>query len=164
MPSTYEPIATQTLGSTSSSVTFSSITGSYTDLVIVINGAITTGNPAVWMRFNSDSGSNYSFTRVTGNGTSALSSYEVSQTKANLASAFGMTTTYETNIIVQIMNYSNATTNKTTLTRANTASLGTEASVNLYRSTSAITAIEIFPSSSTFTTGSTFTLYGIKAA
>jgi hypothetical protein len=165
MASTYEPIATQTLGSATSSVTFSSITGSYTDLVLIINGSVTSGNPSVWMRLNSDSGSNYSFTRVTGNGTSALSSFEVSQTKANIASAFGMTTTYETNLVVQIMNYSNTTTNKTTITRANTPSLGTEASVNLYRSTSAITAIEILNSSATnFSTGSTFTLYGIKAA
>jgi hypothetical protein len=165
MPSTYEPIATQTLGSAASSVTFSSITSSYTDLVLIINGSVTSGNPSVWMRFNSDSGSNYSFTRLTGNGSSALSSFEVSQTKANIASAFGMTTTYETNLVVQIMNYSNTTTNKTTLTRANTPSLGTEASVNLYRSTSAITAIEILNSSATnFSTGSTFTLYGIKAA
>jgi hypothetical protein len=165
MASTYEPIATQTLGSATSSVTFSSITGSYTDLVLIINGSVTSGNPSVWMRLNSDSGSNYSFTRVTGNGTSALSSFEVSQTKANIASAFGMTTTYETNLVVQIMNYSNTTTNKTTITRANTPSLGTEASVNLYRSTSAITAIEILNSSATnFSTGSTFSLYGVKSA
>jgi hypothetical protein len=165
MPKTYEPIATQTLGSAAASVTFSSITGSYTDLVLIINGSVTSGNPSVWMRFNSDSGSNYSFTRLTGNGTSALSSREVSQTKGNIASAFGMTTTYETNLVVQIMNYSNTTTNKTTLARANTPSLGTESSVNLYRSTSAITAIEILNSSATnFSTGSTFSLYGIKAA
>jgi hypothetical protein len=165
MPLTYTPIATQTLGSATSSVTFSSITGSYTDLVLIINGSVTSGNPSVWMRFNSDSGSNYSFTRLTGNGTSALSSREVSQTKGNIASAFGMTTTYETNLVVQIMNYSNTTTNKTTLARANTPSLGTESSVNLYRSTSAITAIEILNSSATnFSTGSTFSLYGILAA
>jgi hypothetical protein len=117
------------------------------------------------MRFNSDSGSNYSFTRLTGSGSAAASSREATQTKGFIASAFGMTTTYETNLVVQIMNYSNTTTNKTTVTRANTPSLGTEASVNLYSSTSAITAIEILNSSATnFSTGSTFTLYGIKAA
>ena len=36
---TYEPIETQTLDSAAASVTFSSISGSYTDLVLVINAA-----------------------------------------------------------------------------------------------------------------------------
>ena len=165
MPSTYNKIEAKTLGTATSSVTFTSIPSTYTDLVMIINGSIASGNPSIWIRMNSDSGSNYSFTRLTGNGSAAASSRESSQTKGFIASAFGMTTTYETNIIMQVMNYSNATTYKTTLSRANTPSLGTEASVNLWRSTSAITAIEILNSSATnFTVGSTFTLYGIKAA
>lgn len=162
---TYEKIEAKTLGTATSSVTFTSIPSTYTDLVMIINGSIASGNPSIWIRMNSDSGSNYSFTRVTGNGSAAASSRESTQTKGFIASAFGMTTTYETNIIMQVMNYSNATTYKTTLSRANTPSLGTEASVNLWRSTSAINAIEILNSSATnFTVGSTFTLYGIKAA
>jgi hypothetical protein len=165
MAITYTPIATQTLGSAAASVTFSSISGSYTDLVIIVNGSVTTGNPSVWMRLNSDSGSNYSKVRFSGNGTSAASQLNSNQTKVDVASASGITTTYESIVITQIMNYSNTTTYKTILTRANVASVGTEANVNMWRNTAAVTAVEILNSSgTTFTTGSTFTLYGIKAA
>lgn len=166
MAKTYEPIATYTAPSPQASYTFTSIPATYTDLIIIINGSVASGNPSVWMRLNSHSATAYSYTRVTGNGTSALSSREVNQTKANIASAFGMTTTYETNLIVQIMNYANTTTYKTILTRANTPSIGTEASVNLWaKSPEAITSVEILNSSAVnFSTGSTFTLYGIKAA
>ena len=166
MPNTYVALATQTLGTATNSVTFSlsGISG-YTDLMLEINGAVASGNPAIWYRVNGDSTSLYSFTRVTGNGTSALSSRESTQTKGNIASAFGMTTTFETNIQVHFMNYSNTTTNKTLLARANTPSLGTEASVNLWRNTNAITSIEILTSSGTnFVAGSTFNLYGIANA
>lgn len=162
---TYTPIATQTLASAASTVTFSSISQSYTDLVVILNGGVTSGQPAVWFRINSDSANNYSFTRLTGNGTSALSSREINQAQANVASYAGMNTTLNANIIVQIMNYSNATTNKTILSRANLASDGLEAAVNLWRKTpEAITNIQFLTSSGTnFAIGSTFTLYGIKA-
>jgi hypothetical protein len=66
------------------------------------------------------------------------------------------------------MNYSNATTYKTWLSRNNRASAsnapGTEALVGLWRSTSAITELVIGLTGGNFDTGSTFTLYGIKAA
>ncbi len=62
MPATYEPLATTTLGSAASSVTFSSISGSYTDLVVVFSGTAGGGNSNLILTFNSDTGSNYSWT------------------------------------------------------------------------------------------------------
>ena len=62
MPNTYEPIATNTLGSAASSVTFSSIPSTYTDLIVVMNYANSTGLADVFFRFNGDTGSNYSDT------------------------------------------------------------------------------------------------------
>jgi hypothetical protein len=71
---------------------------------------------------------------------------------------------WSTNII-QVMNYSNTTTNKTVLARAGIAGDRTRAIVNLWRSTSAITSILIINNGSVnFVAGSTFTLYGIKVA
>jgi len=62
------------------------------------------------------------------------------------------------------MNYSNTTTNKTVIGRHNGAS-GPVASVGLWRNTAAINSIRISNSSAVnFTIGSTFSLYGIKAA
>jgi hypothetical protein len=62
MAITYEPIATATLGTATASVTFSTISGSYTDLVLVIQRRYGYSNKwyATSIRFNSDTGSNYS--------------------------------------------------------------------------------------------------------
>lgn len=162
MPSTYTPIATTTLGSGATSVTFSSISGAYTDLILICNGN-TAANANNYLQFNSDTGSNYSATRLSGDGSAASSARNTSQTQM-LLDGFGYwTSTYEGNKIIHIMNYSNTTTNKTVLTRANTASKGTDAIVGLWRSTAAITSVK-FNSDSTIQAGSTFTLYGVKSA
>ena len=71
--STYTPIATTTASGSASSVTFSSIPSTYTDLVIVadILGAASTADAV--LRFNSDTTSNYSETVIRGDGSSAAS-------------------------------------------------------------------------------------------
>jgi hypothetical protein len=70
--------------------------------------------------------------------------------------------------IMDIENYSNSTTYKTTLSRINnaggTTGVGAEANVGLWRSTAAITSITIGGQTGNLSTGSTFTLYGIKGA
>jgi hypothetical protein len=65
---------------------------------------------------------------------------------------------------MHLLNYSNTTTFKTLLVRFDNSSTETSLRVGLYRSTSAISTILVETDSSTFTSGSTFTLYGIKAA
>jgi hypothetical protein len=160
MPSTYTPIATQTLGSASSTVTFSSIPATYTDLIIILNGQSTTGTPEIITRFNSDTGSNYSRTFVLGDGSLTSSGRSTSQTYFAPASI----ETGNTIIIFNIMNYSNTTTNKTAICRATLPAQIAAATVGLWQSTAAINTIAISTASSTFVAGSTFTLYGIKAA
>ena len=162
MPATYEPIATTTLGSAAASVTFSSVTGTYTDIVLVFSGSVSTPED-FQIQVNSDTGTNYSRTWVTGNGSSAASARATSDTKMRLAQN-GYATTGISNVMVQFMNYSNTTTYKTVLSRANNAATGTDAIVNLWRSTAAISTIYVYVPSGTFASGSTFTLYGIKAA
>jgi len=162
MPATYEPIATTTLTSAQSSVTFSAISGSYTDIVLVWSGTLTTGTSVWGLQYNSDTASNYSWTSLRGDGSSATSARDSGSTRI-LCGWIGTSQTIE---IVQIMNYSNTTTNKTNIARNNSTATSTyvSANVGLWRSTSAITSITIKTDSSTFTSGSTFTLYGIKAA
>jgi hypothetical protein len=72
-------------------------------------------------------------------------------------------TNFNHNSIINIQNYSNSTTYKTVLARSNNAATGTDATVALWRSTSAITSIDYYLNSGSWATGSTFTLYGIKA-
>ena len=161
---TYVALQTQTLGSSSASVTFSSIPATYTDLYIVIEAKNLTGNSDVLMRFNSDSGSNYSATILTGDGSSASSARRTSSTSVILNYFDFLNSTTATQFNVNIQNYSNATTNKTALVRANRANQATEAVVGLWRNTAAITQIDLTPSSSSFAVGSTFSLYGIASA
>jgi len=165
MPKTYEPIATNTLGSNTTTITFSTISGAYTDLVLVcqIQKSTATGT-YLQMRFNSDTGSNYSTTFLSGNGTSAISWRDSNRTDINLDYYAAPQNNSWTIRNISINNYSNTTTYKTVLNRANDASQGTDAGVHLWRSTAAISTITLTMPSNDFITGSTFTLYGIKAA
>lgn len=162
--STYTPIATTTLGSAAASYTFSSIPSTYTDLVLVTSAAGTAGAD-MRLQFNSDTATNYSRTYLSGNGTSAFSGRATATASAGITAYGTLTATLGgTNNIAQIMNYSNSTTYKTVLARSNDAGAGTDAIVSMWRSTAAITSINISVSTGTFSTGSTFTLYGIAAA
>jgi MinD-like ATPase involved in chromosome partitioning or flagellar assembly len=165
MPITYEPIATNTLGSNTTTITFSSISGSYTDLVLVcqIQRSTATGTYLA-MQFNSDTGSNYSSTFLGGDGTTAASARYSNRTDINLDYYASPQNNSWTIRNISINNYSNTTTYKTVLNRANDASKGTDAGVHLWRSTAAISTITLTMPSNDFITGSTFTLYGIKAA
>lgn len=161
---TYVALATQTVASATASVTFSSISGAYTDLVIVYSATTSSGANDINIRFNSDTGSNYSTTALWGNGTSAGSSRQTSVTSAYV-DYYGAPGTSEAGInIISIQNYSNATTYKTFLARAGRAGQGVDATVGLWRSTAAITSVTLLLTSNTISVGSTFSLYGIAAA
>jgi hypothetical protein len=169
MPVTYDSLATTTLSSAQSSVTFSSISGSYTDLVLVIYVIAGANANYVYMQYNGDTGSNYSTTVVSGTGSSAISSRWANRTNFNIDYQ-GTPAPTPGQRIVQIMNYSNTTTYKTGLVRAGRATgtsfagtTGTDATVGLWRSTSAINSITITCDNDTFSSGSQFTLYGIKS-
>jgi hypothetical protein len=160
--STYTPIATTTLGSNQTDFTFSSISGIYTDLVVIYQAKATTSGFDAFMQFNGDTASNYSCTYLSGSGTAASSGRQTSQTSI-LLDNYGSVTTTEFNMTrINIMNYANTTTYKSALVRSDRAASGTDAIVGLWRSTAAITSIKLLGSQ--FATGSTFTLYGIAAA
>lgn len=167
MPSTYTPIATTTLASATSSYTFTSISGTYTDLVLVaanITNASSTNS--LFLRFNSDSGTNYSSTFLEGNATTASSSRVSNRTVIDTGYTVGLSTSNPGQVNFSIMNYSNTTTNKTVISRfvqASGAAPGTSATVSLWRNTAAITSVEV-RCDVNLGIGTTFTLYGIKAA
>jgi hypothetical protein len=161
---TYEAIFTETLASAQASVTFSSIPSTYTDLVLVSNLYGSGGSANILVRFNSDTGTNYSNTMLTGNGTSAASSRNTSTDSIFMINSGSSLNGAWGTFIMNLNNYSNATTNKTALVRFSAAGNEVTANVGLWRNTSAITAIEIRTSSNNYLAGSTFSLYGIKAA
>ena len=164
MTSTYEKIASVTIGTQVASYTFSSIPATYTDLVIILNCGSTVANNSFALRFNGDSANNYSNTGVYGNGSSAASSRESNQPYIYFANTIPVTATVgNANNIVNVMNYSNTTTYKTVLARNNNTASGTEAVVGIWRSTSAINSILFSYTGGEIKVGSTITIYGIKA-
>ena len=159
---TYEAIATNTVsGSSTTAVTFSSIPSTYTDLVLITNATASTSGQGMNLTFNGDTGSNYSSTRLYGNGSSATSDRQTNGPFINFA--LGSFNNGQL-VIANVMNYSNTTTNKTVTLRQNDASAFVGALVGLWRSTAAINAITIQISGGNYVAGSTFSLYGIKAA
>jgi hypothetical protein len=165
---TYTLIASNTLGSAAADVTFSSIPGTYTDLLLVMNAQsvqATTYDNAI-IQFNSDTASNYSRTRLNGYSAGAVSERSINATSHLIGPLTG--TSFSSSIfspsLTNILDYANTTTNKTALWRSNSQDGYVQAGVGLWRSTSAITSIKISTlSASNLASGSTFKLYGIEA-
>ncbi len=135
MPSTYEPIATNTLGTASSSITFSSIPSTYTDLVLVASNILNASSTnSVFLRFNSDSTTNYSSTFLEGTGSAASSNRVSNRNVIDSGYNVGLSTSSVGQVIFNIMNYTNTTTFKTVISRfaqASGAAPGTSATVSL---------------------------------
>jgi hypothetical protein len=170
MAVTYIPIASTTLTSNTSSYTFSSIPNTYTDLVLTINSAQTTAatsaSSAASIRINGDTGSNYSTTFLYNSNPTVASG----RNSNNTFGLGGRLNESDTNILgvgtVHFMNYSNTSTYKSFLSRGSDTLIYSIAYINTWRSTSAINSITIgtLEAGGNLLAGSSFTLYGIKAA
>lgn len=166
MASTYEPIATTTLGSAQASVTLNSFSG-YTDLILVARARTTDGNYRNLLALPNNNSAPYSSSTYVGGETSAYSGRRTNQT---VGMQIGYcTASSDSNFtelsITHFMNYANTTTYKTALTRyGGSNSNQVNAQVGLWQSTSAITSLVLSTSSGNLDAGSTFTLYGIKSA
>jgi hypothetical protein len=159
MPATYEPIATFTLGS-ANTFDFTSIPSTYTDLVVVVNGR--QSNALCYLRLNNDSGSNYSNTNMYAQSV-PTEGPDKNYSSTSFYSGF-VNSAYAINIW-NIFNYANTTTYKTMFCKGgNDTQIGVD--VGVWRNTAAVTRVTIgvLAGAGTFSTGSTATLYGIKAA
>jgi hypothetical protein len=156
--SAYVALANVTLGSSASTVTFSSISQAYRDLVIVFSGRGTAGFVG---RFNGDTGSNYSVVTMAGNGSTTEST---SVTSTSLFFANGTTNplngTTQAQVILNFLDYSATDKHKTVLTRADRSDAIALASAGRWANTAAITQIEI---RTNFIAGDSFALYGIAS-
>lgn len=165
---TYTPIATTEIGS-NSTITFSSIPGTYTDLRLVISGGIANDYWDMRWRYNDDSNSNYSQSSMYGDGSTATGS---KTTNALLIhSGVGIrSNSLNAATIVDIMNYSNTSAYKSCLVRHSNAGFGGASTcIGTWRSTAAITSIYIYAGASNggiahMYAGTHATLYGIAAA
>jgi hypothetical protein len=175
MATTYELIASTTLGSNASTVTLGSggtIPQTYTDLLITcsVRTSHTSTIDAMMLRFNGvDSG--YSNRRLYGTGSSVVSDNNVAAaTYMLLGDAVGTNATANTFSSGEfyIPNYAGATNkslSSTTVAEHNGTAGYQTALAGLWSNTSAITSIVFYPFfAANFLTGSSFYLYGIKKA
>lgn len=159
---TYIKIASQS-ASSSSSITFSNIPQNYTDLIMVINAQAGTSGEDFLMRFNGDTGNNYSNIWLRGLIAGTTSGQQEQTTSRIRLSDGGSSTTSNMSLInVNIQKYS-AGIVKQVMSRANNAPRGLDMFGSRWNSTSAITSITILMSAGVISSG-TFTLYGIECA
>jgi len=172
MATTYELIAKTVLGSDAANIEFTSIPGTgYTDLLLVASLRGTQAGVAtrsLRLRFNSDTGSNYSYRWLRGTG-SAASSGSNSNTFSFVGVIPAATSTADSfgSFECLIPNYagsSNKSFSVTSIQETNAAAADIWALANLWSSASAITSIEIYPESDDFSSGSSAYLYGITKA
>jgi len=163
MPATYEPIATTTLGATATSFSFSSISSAYTDLRLVIVPEATSSGGTVRFRYNSDTGTNYAFTRLSGNGSLVTSTTGADE--ANIAtSGTSISAQKPALVTLDLFSYAGSTFKTALITVANAQNNRIDKNIGLWRSTAAINSITVLLSSQSFEIGTTATLYGILKA
>jgi hypothetical protein len=170
MAATYEPIATiTTTSSTSGNVhTFSGIPGTYTDLVLIVAADVSSSpGYGTTIRFNSDSGTNYGQAYFYGNGTSTFANQRSGQNGMYLSYGTGVGTSAPNVSIVHIQNYASTNIKKSAIIKTAVTDPtypGVEVTIGIWDSTAAITSITYNSPVSVIASGSTLTLYGIKAA
>ena len=168
----YESISTTTVGAGgSSSITFSSIPSTYSHLQIRGIGRsleANTGLDLIFMRFNSDTASNYSWHQLFGNGSSAASGAGTSVTimRGGLITLNNEPANVFGGVVIDVLDYANANKYKTirSLSGAdyNNTSGGVALNSGSWRNTNAITSITLNPSGGNWAQYSQFALYGIK--
>ena len=177
MATTCKLIAKQTLTGTASSISFTGIPGTYTDLLLVFSGrtdysgGLNGGVQDVVIRVNNDSGNNYSY-RVLYGQSSTAGSFSASSVGSmhfgNVPSANSTASTFCSNELY-IPNYAGSTNKSMTMTvvRENNSTFGdVRAAAGLWSSTAAITRVDVitdYPSGS-LVSGSSAFLYGITKA
>ena len=162
MPSAITALSNLTLSAAQTAVTFSSISGSYRDLYVVVTAKSTASQAQASIRLNTDTGFNYSGYFLETNGSSlGGSSYSTNGIQTSY-SYFNFSNSYPSVVTANIMDYSATDKHKTVLTRASDFYNSVNLHVGKWASTSAVTAVTI-TSTSTFQAGSTFTLYGVSA-
>lgn len=161
MPSALVPLANVTLSSSASSVTFSSISGLYRDLMLVSKWGAVSGSGSMFIYFNGNT-SNYS------NVSMAASGSGTSTTNYG-ANAFGFIYApleYSANnalVTTHILDYSATDKQKTTISRSSDSGLSVELIAGRWANTAAVTSITIAGGGITFAANSSFMLYGISA-
>ena len=172
-PGAMIPIATVTLSSQTTNIDFTNIPQNYTHLQIrgvgnVVHSGTDYGDLS--LNFNSDTGTNYTWTRMRGNSTAVGTDLQTTYASAravymcltaSASSFYGAT-------IIDILDYSNASKYKTAYSMGgidfNASGSGVGSTSSLWLNTNPITSIRCSSSNGDFRANTTLALYGIKTA
>jgi len=168
----FESIATATGTGSSGTITFSTIPSTYQHLQIRYNARCTRVNTdaGVHLQFNSDTGTNYTLHQLTGAGSGVSANGSTSQNYITIGVATADSS--PANVmgvgIIDIHDYANTSKYKTVRSLVGDDQNNTNGVIylrsGLWLSTSAITDISIIAQVDSWTTTTTFALYGIKGA
>ncbi len=168
VPAAYESIASATGTGSSGTITFSSISSSYTRLQFRIHALGTTASQIILMRFNGDTGTNYARHNLNGTTTSPVAGGQITQSSINIGPYNGTRTGFPIVSIVDLHDYTSTTRNKTARAFTGLDNASTGGAVSLYSglwlNTSAINSVSFVLSGGSFTTATTISMYGIKGA
>lgn len=165
---TYVALDKVTVTSATPSITFTNISGAYTDLVIVASYTTATAGANLSLYFNADNSSGlYSKLQLEGTGASAITGRSGGSNAIGLESNIGTDTTSPSIQIINVFGYANTSVYKSILAEQSgfmSGALGTSVRAGLWRNFNAITSITLTNGATNISVGSTFSLYGIKAA
>lgn len=162
MPATYEPIATTTLSSATSNISFTSIPASYTDLKVVIYYSMASGSTAA-LRFNNNTGTNYAYKGLIG----STSVVAYGGTATGIRIPYSTQTNGWASAIFDVFNYTSSNYKMVlyTVNQPNTATGETAAGVGTWGVADAITRVDLFGNGTVnFNIGTQATIYGILKA
>ncbi len=161
----YTAIASQTLTSSASSVTFSSIPGTFRDLVLVCGNIITNSNAVLGLQFNGvSSGSLYSWVYADATTGAGVQSEASTGDDIRINRNWNPTSTGPSQFNISVMDYTQTNKHKSVLSRGGRADTGTVMLAGRFASTSAITSLTVANlGAATFSAGCTFSLYGVSA-
>lgn len=166
MANTYQLISSSTLASSAATFSFTSIPQTYTDLVVKCMTRFTGAAVDTWVTFNANGSGIYSVTTIKGNNAlgSGNSSSQVRFTNM-LSDDSGWTANTFSSTDIYIPNYrlpQFKQINSASFTENNSSDEWYQFGAGLMQSTTAVTSIEFFSTSTSFAANSTFSLYGIK--
>lgn len=171
LPGSYDALASLSLSTSTAAITFAGIPAGYEHLQIraVHRGTVGAGDGTVYFRFNDDYGSNYSWHRLYGYGSSAGADASASTTAIAAGQSMGATPSLQSFsvMISDLLDYADVSKNKTVRSLAGTDLNGDASGAVFYNSglwmnTSAINSITITNNQTAFAAYSHFALYGVK--
>jgi len=163
MPSAITPLANLTLSAGATSVTFSSISGAYRDLILVVTGG-SNSYSAFQIQFNGST-TGYTWVGMEGNGSANAAATNTSNAlEGNYNYWVEDIGTSNTVYQMQVFDYAQTNKHKSVLYRVSAAATGVGAYSGRWADTSAVTSLACIRSAgNTWRSGTTFALYGVSA-